>query len=163
MSKATNFVPAGTQTVIPHLVLQGAPAAIEFYKKAFGAEEVYRLAMEDGRIMHADLKFGDCHVFMADDFPNMEGCPSSHLPLSRGNVTIHMFVPDIDAAFKRAVDAGAKADMPPMDMFWGDRYGRLTDPYGHTWSLATHKEDLNPEEIGKNAAECMKQMAQACK
>ncbi len=163
MSKATNFVPAGTQTVIPHLVLQGAPAAIEFYKKAFGAEEVYRLAMEDGRIMHADLKFGDCHVFMADDFPNMEGCPSSHLPLSRGNVTIHMFVPDIDAAFKLAVDAGAKADMPPMDMFWGDRYGRLTDPYGHTWSLATHKEDLTPEEIGKNAAECMKQMAQACK
>ena len=74
-----------------------------------------------------------------------------------------MFVPDIDAAFKRAVDAGAKADMPPMDMFWGDRYGRLTDPYGHTWSLATHKEDLTPEEIGKNAAECMKQMAQACK
>ena len=130
--------------------MKGASRAIDFYKKAFGAQEIGRLTGPDGKsIMHANLKIGDSHVFLVDEMPQM-GCrgPES---IGATPVTIHMYVEDVDAAFGKAVAAGAQVRMPVADMFWGDRYGILTDPFGHSWSLATHKEDLSPEEIGKRA------------
>jgi uncharacterized glyoxalase superfamily protein PhnB len=137
-------------TLTPHLVVKGASKAIEFYKKAFGAEEIGRLSAPDGKsVMHADLKIGDSHIFVVDEFPEMD----SRGPQSFGGtpVTIHMYVEDVDAAFGKAVAAGAKVRMPLADMFWGDRYGILNDPFGHSWSLATHKEELTPDEIRKRA------------
>ena len=150
-------VPDGYHTLTPHLVVKGASEAIEFYKKAFGAEEIGRVPGPDGKtLMHAELKIGDSRLFLVDEwlffvdeFPEMQ-CRG---PQSVGGtpVTIHMYVEDVDAAFKRAVAAGAQVRMPLEDMFWGDRYGVLADPFGHAWSLATHKEDLKPEEIAARA------------
>ena len=150
MNNQSKPIPEGFHTLTPHLVVKGAGPAIEFYKKAFGAEELGRLNATDGQsVMHADLKIGDSHVFLVDEFPEM-GCRG---PESIGGtpVTIHMYVDDVDAAFGKAVAAGATVQMPLADMFWGDRYGVLTDPFGHSWSMASHKEDLTPEEIGKRA------------
>ncbi len=150
MSPRAQPVPAGFHTLTPHLVVKGASRAIEFYKKAFGAEEICRLAGPDGKsVMHADLKIGDSHVMLVDEFPAMD-CRG---PQSLGGtpVTLHMYVEDVDAAFGKAVAAGAKVRMPLANMFWGDRYGMLVDPFGHAWSLATHQEDLTPEEIGRRA------------
>jgi PhnB protein len=160
MTKATNYIPAGTHTVTPHLILRGVAKAIEFYKKAFGAEELYRLPMPDGRIMHACITIGDSRVFLADEMPERSECGMlSPESLKATHASMHVYVPNVDEAFKRAIDAGAKSKMPVQDMFWGDRYGQVVDPFGQPWSLATHKEDLTPEQIQKNAAECMKQMA----
>lgn len=150
MSSRVKPIPGGFHTLTPHLVVKGASKAIEFYKKAFGAEEIGRLPGPDGKsIIHADLKIGDSHVFLVDEIPEM----NCHGPQSVGGtpVTIHMYVEDVDDAFGKAVSAGAKVRMPLSDMFWGDRYGVLTDPFGHSWSMATHKEDLTPAEIGKRA------------
>lgn len=150
MTNRVKAIPTGFHTLTPHLVVKGASRAIDFYKKAFGAQEISRSPGPDGNtIMHADLKIGDSHVFLVDEMPQM-GCrgPES---IGATPVTIHMYVEDVDAAFGKAVAAGAKVRMPVADMFWGDRYGILTDPFGHSWSLATHKEDLTPEEIGKRA------------
>jgi uncharacterized glyoxalase superfamily protein PhnB len=150
MNSRIKPIPSGFHTLTPHLVVKGASQAIEFYKKAFGAEELFRMPGPDGKsIMHADLKIGDSHVFLVDEFPEM-GCRG---PASIGGtpVTIHMYVEDVDAAFGKAVAAGAQVRMPLADMFWGDRYGVLADPFGHAWSIATHKEDLTPEQIGKRA------------
>ena len=150
MSSQIKPIPDGFHTLTPHLVVKGASQAIEFYKKAFGAEELGRLTGPNGNsVMHADLKIGDSHIFLVDEFPEMD-CRG---PQSIGGtpVTIHMYVEDVDAAFDKAVAAGATEQMPVADMFWGDRYGVLTDPFGHSWSLASHKEDLTPEEIAKRA------------
>ncbi len=125
--------------LIPHLVVDGAAQAIEFYKKAFGAVEQLRMPEENGkRLMHAQMTI-DGYVFMlADDFPEYHG-GKQHSPKALGAtpVTLHRYVPDVDAAFKKAIDAGGTAVMPPADMFWGDRYGQVKDPFGHVWSLAT--------------------------
>jgi uncharacterized glyoxalase superfamily protein PhnB len=150
MSTAVKPIPAGFHTLTPHLIVKGASKAIDFYKKAFGAEELGRLTAPDGKsILHADLKIGDSHVFLADEFPQMD-CRG---PASIGGtpVTVHMYVEDVDAAFGKAVAAGGKVKLPLADMFWGDRYGVLNDPFGHSWSLATHKKDLTPEQIRKGA------------
>jgi len=150
MTNRVKPIPSGFHTLTPHLVVKGASRAIDFYKKAFGAQEIGRLTGPDGKsIMHANLKIGDSHVFLVDEMPQM-GCrgPES---IGATPVTIHMYVEDVDATFGKAVAAGAQVRMPVADMFWGDRYGILTDPFGHSWSLATHKEDLSPEEIGKRA------------
>ena len=150
MSSRVKPIPSGFHTLTPHLVVKGASQAIEFYKKAFGAEELGRMPGPDGKsIMHADLKIGDSHVLLVDEFPEM-GCRGPH-SIGGTAVTIHMYVEDVDAAFDKAVAAGAQVRMPLADMFWGDRYGVLADPFGHAWSMATHKEDLTPEEIGKRA------------
>lgn len=143
-------IPAGFHTVTPHLVVKGASDAIEFYKKAFGAQELGRHLAPDGKsIHHAAVKIGDSIVFLVDEFPQM-GCRG---PLSIGGtaVILHMYVTDVDAAFNRAVAAGAQVRMPVSDMFWGDRYGVVTDPFGHQWSLATHKEDLSPEQLAERS------------
>jgi PhnB protein len=141
-------IPEGKHTIVPHLVIQGAAKAIEFYKKAFGAVEEARMPTPDGKIMHACLKIGDSCLFLCDEFPDMGGCKSPQA-LGGTPVTIHLNVEDADAVFARAVAAGATAKMPPADMFWGDRYGKLTDPFGHDWSVSTHKEDVSPEEMKK--------------
>lgn len=149
MNKSAQQIPAGFHTLTPHLVVKGASKAIEFYKKAFGAEELGRLPAPDGNVMHADLKIGDSHLFLVEEMPAMD----SRGPQLIGGtpVTIHMYVKDVDTAFEKAVAAGAEVRMPLQDMFWGDRYGVLTDPFGHSWSLATHQEDLSPAEVAKRA------------
>jgi PhnB protein len=146
----TKSIPAGHHTLTPHLIVNGVAKAIEFYKEAFNAEELLRLPGPDGKsIMHAALQVGDSRFFLVDESPAM--CVKGPLSLGGTPVTIHIYVEDVDAAFKQATTAGAQTVMPPADMFWGDRYAVITDPFGHKWSLATHKEDLTPEEIGKRA------------
>jgi uncharacterized glyoxalase superfamily protein PhnB len=149
MSKSTRPIPPGHEHLIPHLVCDPCSEAIEFYKKAFGAEEIHHMPSPDGRkIMHAALRLGNSIIFLNDDFPEFCG-GKSHTPkaLTGTPVTIHHYVEDCDAAVKRAQDAGATVMMPPADMFWGDRYGIVVDPYGHKWSFATHIKDLTPAEM----------------
>ena len=150
----TKPIPEGAHTVTPHLVLSDASKAIEFYKKAFGAQEMSRLPAQDGkRLMHACIQIGDSRVFLADDFPEYcGGMPRTPEALKGSPVTIHLYVEDIDAVFKQALDAGATELMPPQDMFWGDRYGRLMDPFYHQWSLATRIKDMQPAEMAEAAA-----------
>jgi uncharacterized glyoxalase superfamily protein PhnB len=143
-------------TITPHLVCEGAADAIEFYKKAFDAVELMRLPGENGRIMHAALKIGESTLMLADDFPDYGGLGPKALKGSP--VTLHLYSPDVDAAFKQAIEAGATVRMEVADMFWGDRYGQVTDPFGHHWSIATHVKDVTPEEM----AEAMKQMPHDC-
>lgn len=141
-------IPDGYRTITPHLVIDGAAKAIEFYKKAFGAEEIRRSAGPGGKIMHAALKIGDSMLMIADDFPEWRG-GKAHNPKALGGsgVTIHLYVHDVDAAMDRAVKAGATVEMPAADMFWGDRYGHIHDPFGHSWSIATHVKDMTPAEM----------------
>ena len=155
--KRVSPIPRGYHSVTPAIMVRGAAGAIDFYKRAFGARERMRMAGPDGKVMHAELRFGDSVVFLGDEMPD-QGKPS---PQTLGNATgsLHLYVPNVDVAVKRAVDAGARVTMPIADMFWGDRYGKVTDPYGHEWGLATHKEDVTPAQMKKRAAEFMKQMA----
>ncbi len=146
-------IPEGYHTLTPHIVVRGAAEAIEFYKKAFGAEELCRMNGPDGNsVMHAELKIGDSPFMLCDESPQMEKwlAPPS---LNGTTVALMMYVPDVDKAFQRAVDAGATVSMPLMDTFWGDRFGKVTDPFGHEWELATHIQDLTPDEIAKGAEE----------
>jgi PhnB protein len=150
MTHQIKAIPEGMHTITPHLVVKGAGQAIDFYKKAFGAQELVRMLWPGGdTIMHAHLRIGDSPLFLVEEMPDM----GSRGPEIGGGspVTIHLYVEDVDSAFNAALAAGAKQIMPPSDMFWGDRWGKLVDPFGHEWSLATHKEDLTPEEIGKRA------------
>ncbi|CAM2191776.1 VOC family protein [Paraburkholderia sp. A1RI_3L] len=143
-SSAVNPIPPGMHTVTPHLICEGAAEAIEFYKKAFGAVEAFRLDGPNGKIAHACIRIGDSSVMLVDTQP---GCSDSPVSLKGSPVTIHLYVEDADAVMDRAAAAGAKVTMPAADMFWGDRYGRLEDPFGHQWSVATHKRDLTPDQI----------------
>ena len=138
-------VPDGTHTITPHLVCAGAADAIEFYKRAFGAVEQMRLPAPGGGIMHAALKIGDSMLMLVDEMPEWGSLGPKALKGSP--VTVHLSVPDVDATLARAVAAGANVTMPVADMFWGDRYGQLEDPFGHKWSVATHVRDLTPEQI----------------
>ncbi len=149
---AVNPIPEGFTSVTPHLIIKDAGKAIDFYKKAFGAEELFRMPGPDGKtVMHAEIKIGNSHVMLADEFPDY-GCVGPQT-LKGSPVTIHLYVENADASYKRAVDAGAKATMPLTDMFWGDRYGKIEDPFGHHWSIATHIEDVAPEECARRSAE----------
>jgi PhnB protein len=137
-------VPEDMHTVTPHLVCAGAADAIEFYKKAFGAVEEARLPGPNGRLMHAMIRIAGSAVMLVDEMPEWGALgPKS---LKGSPVTIHLYVENVDAFVKRAVDAGAKVTMPVEDMFWGDRYGKLEDPFGHHWSVATHIRDVSMEE-----------------
>ena len=149
-------IPGGMHSVTPHLVCAGAAKAIEFYKKAFGAEEQARLPGPDGRIMHAAVKIGDSTVMLVDEMPEWGSLgPNS---LKGSPVTIHLYVEDADRFVERAAKAGAKVTMPVSEQFWGDRYGKLDDPFGHHWSVATHVRDVGPEEMKKAMKEMEKQM-----
>jgi uncharacterized glyoxalase superfamily protein PhnB len=149
MSKSSTPIPSGQENLIPHLVCSPCAEAIAFYKKAFGAEEIHRIPAPDGRrIMHAAIRIGKSYLFLVDDFPEFCGGKSSTPIALKGTpVSIHHYVENCDAAIKRAQDAGATVEMPAADMFWGDRYGVVTDPYGHKWSFATHLKDLTPAEM----------------
>jgi len=140
-------IPEGYRTVTPYLIIRDAARAIEFYVKAFGAKEVMRMPMPDGKLAHAEIQIGDSMIMIADE--NLEWGARSPETLSGTPVGIFLYVPDVDATFKQAVDAGATPTMPPSDMFWGDRYGKVKDPFGHEWSVGTHIEDVSPEEMGK--------------
>jgi PhnB protein len=161
MSKPVKIVPDGCHTVTPYLVVDGAARAIEFYKQAFGAEEVSRSPGPDGKsIMHAALQIGDSRIYLCDEFPGA-GCRSPKA-VGATTVSLHLYLADVDAAFQRAVTAGAQPCMPPADMFWGDRYAKVSDPFGHEWGLATHKEDVSPEEMGRRSQAFFAQMAKHC-
>lgn len=145
MQQAVRPIPEGYHSVTPHLVCAGAPEAIEFYKQAFGAVEIGRMPMPDGRIAHAEIRIGDARVMLSEHFPEF----SSRDPrmLQGTPVTLHLYVQDADAAWDQAVAAGAKPTMPLADAFWGDRYGQVEDPFGHRWSIATRQRDLSIEEM----------------
>jgi uncharacterized glyoxalase superfamily protein PhnB len=142
-------IPDGYHTLTPYMTVRDAARAIEFYKQAFGAVEKGVMNGPDGKIMHAELRIGDSIVMLADEFPQY----GSMSPLSTGGagMGLHIYVEDVDSAFDRAVKAGASVEMPVSDMFWGDRYGKLADPFGHKWSIATHKADLSMEEMAEGA------------
>ena len=147
---ATTPIPAGMHTLTAHIICEGAADAIAFYKKAFNAEELARLPGPNGKIMHAAVRIGDSVLMLMDDFAEWGSLGPKAL---KGTpVTLHLYVKDVDAAMKQAVDAGATLAMPAEDMFWGDRYGQVVDPFGHRWSIATHQFDYTPEEIQQNMA-----------
>lgn len=161
--KATNLkrkvapVPRGYHTVTPYLTVRGAAEAIDFYKRALGAKEIMRMPGPDGKsVMHAELRIGDSMVMLSDELPTS----SCKAPTTLGGTTtmLMLYVPNADAAFKQAVNAGCKVRMPLADMFWGDRFGTLEDPYGNVWGLATHKEDVSPKEMTRRAQAAMAQM-----
>jgi PhnB protein len=142
---AAKAIPEGMHSLTAYLTCDGASDAIKFYKKAFDAVEVSRLANKDGKVMNAMIRIGDSGLMVMDEFPEMKALgPKS---LKGSPVTIHLQVEDVDAAVKQAVAAGAKIHMPPADMFWGDRYAQLEDPFGHHWSVATHIRDMSQKEI----------------
>ncbi len=156
---AAKPVPDGFTTITPHIVVKGGSEAIGFYKKAFGAEEIVRVPGPDGKsVMHAELQIGNARLLLHDEMPGCGGGPQAPSTINGTSLTIHLYVEDVDAVFKKAVGAGGKETMPVTDMFWGDRYGVLVDPFGHHWGVATHKQDLTPEQIGKAAEEFFAQM-----
>lgn len=147
----------GYRTVTPYLALDDAAAAIEFYKDAFGATERGRMETPDGKIGHAEIEIGDSLVMLSDAFPQAATRPPSELGGTTSSV--FLYVDDVDALAAQAVKAGAKVTQEIADQFWGDRFGSLTDPFGHVWSVATHVEDLTPEEIAERAKQAMGAMS----
>lgn len=147
MTAKVKATPDGYHTATPYLIIQGAAAALDFYKKAFGATELMRMAQSDGRLGHAEMRIGDSCIMLADEVPEME----YRGPKSLGGtpVSILLYFEDVDAVVARAVAAGAKLTRPVQDQFYGDRSGVLEDPFGHLWTIATHKEDVSPEEIDR--------------
>jgi len=155
MAKA---IPEGYHTVTPALTVKSGAEAIEFYKKAFGAEEVMRVHGPDGKsLMHAEIRVGDSRIMLGEEWPDQRALAPSSAGAATGS--LYLYVADVDAAFKRAVSAGAKALMPVTDMFWGDRFGQVEDPSGHRWGLATHVEDPSPEEITRRQRELFASMS----
>ena len=146
MTDKVKAIPDGFHTITPHLTVRDATRALEFYKQAFGAEVLSVAPGPDGKVMHASIKIGDSILMLNDEFPEYGGDPAP--TGSRGTgVVLHFYLENVDAAFQRAVSAGASVKMPLMDQFWGDRYGVLMDPFGHKWSLATHTRDMTQEEM----------------
>ncbi len=150
-TKAKHFIPEGYTSLTPYLIIRDAARAIEWYTKALGAKEIMRMPMPDGRVGHAELQVGNARLMLGDEVPD-QGC---HAPQSVGGTPVHIFLycENVDATFKSAVDSGATPRMPPTDMFWGDRYGKFGDPFGHEWGIATHTTDCTAEEMTKGAEE----------
>ena len=157
-AKKVSPIPEGYYTATPYLTIRGVDKAIEWYKKAFGAVERVSMPDPSGKISHAEIQIGNSIVMMGEEFPEM-GARSPQTIGGTGS-SILLYVENVDAAFKRAADAGATVLMPPADMFWGDRYGKLADPFGHQWSIATHIQDLTLEETQKGADAFYASMAQ---
>ena len=153
----TKPIPDGYHTVTPYLAFEDAAEAIEFYKKAFGAKERMRMESPNGQIGHAELEIGDSLVMLADAFPQSTTRPPSELGGTTGGV--FLYVEDVDAVVKQATNAGATITMEVADQFWGDRFGSVKDPFGHSWSVATHVEDVPPEEMAERAKEAMAAMS----
>jgi len=159
--KAKQAIPPGYHTVTPSLFVRDGAEAIDFYKKAFGAEERMRMAGPDGKIGHAELKIGDSIIFLSDENPAF----GTKSPQSLGGISgaLYLYVEDVDTAFQRAIDAGGKVKVPVADMFWGDRVGNFVDPYGHSWTLSTHTQDLSAQEMEEGAKKFYAEMAQSQK
>jgi uncharacterized glyoxalase superfamily protein PhnB len=155
MAKAKHAIPQGYSAVTPYLIVRDADAAIAFYNKAFDAKETVRMPGPDGKVMHAEINIGGSMIMLSDEFP--ERGALSAASLNGSPVSVFLYVPDADAVFASAVAAGATVQAPLMDMFWGDRWGAVSDPFGLRWQIATHKEDLTPEEMEKRAAAAMAQ------
>ena len=158
MSNPVRAVPEGYHNVTPYLTCKNTAKAIDFYKSVFGATEVMRMVGPDGKIGHAELKIGDSHVFLADEFPGMNSAPTPGVKNACG---IFLYLENVDAAFNRATSAGATVDMPLANQFWGDRYGKITDPFGHQWGLSQHVEDVAPDEMKRRSEEWQAKMAKA--
>jgi PhnB protein len=141
-----NFIPAGYRTMTPSLVLKDAHRAVEFYKQAFGAEERFRMSTPDGKVAHAELQIGDSIMMLSE---------AMREPVT--SASLYLYVPNVDAVIQRAIAAGAQANMPAADMFWGDRFGSVSDPFGVRWGIATHIEDVAPEELKKREAQLFAQ------
>jgi PhnB protein len=159
MAAKVKPVPEGYNTVTPYLIVDGAARALEFYKKAFGAREVMRHDAPGGKIGHAEIRIGNSPIMLADEFPEM----AAKGPQAFGGspVSLHLYVEDVDALTRQAVAAGAKLTRQVEDQFYGDRLGSVTDPFGHIWHIATHKEDLSPEEMKQRANKHMKEQAKS--
>jgi PhnB protein len=158
MTSTVKPIPQGFHSVTPSLTIRGAADAIEYYKKALGAKELMRMPGPGGKVMHAELQIGDSIIFISDEFPEY-GTSRSPQTLGGATGTLNIYVEDVDTAFNRAVSAGGKVNMPVADMFWGDRYGKLIDPFGHSWSIGTHKEDLSGQEVERRGREMFAQMS----
>jgi uncharacterized glyoxalase superfamily protein PhnB len=156
MTTAVKRIPEGCHTLSAHLAVRGAAQAIEFYKQAFGARELRRHPGPEGKVLHAEMQIGDSRLYLNDEFPDMGSCA----PPSLGGtpVTLHLWAEDVDALFNQAVRAGAQVLMPVADMFWGDRFGMVQDPFGHRWSLASHIQDLTPEQLDAAGAAAMSEV-----
>ncbi len=155
MAGKVKAIPDGFNTLSAHLAVKDAAKAIEFYKKAFGAEEIFRMPGPGGQgVMHAEMRFGNSTLMLCQEMPGQQcSLVSPQTASNKCTAVLHLYVENADAAYDRAVKAGATASMPLMDAFWGDRYGQVTDPFGQVWSIATHKQDLTPEQIAKGAEE----------
>jgi PhnB protein len=154
---ATQPIPEGYHTVTPYLAVEDATEAIEYYTKAFDAKERVRMETPDGKVGHAELEIGDSIVMLSDPFPQASTKPPNEL--GGTTVSVFMYVEDVDAVVKKAVDAGAMVTMEVADQFWGDRFGSVKDPFGHLWSIATHVEDVPPEEMAERAKAAMAAMS----
>jgi PhnB protein len=150
-------IPEGYHSVTPYLTVNNAARAIDFYQRAFGAKKIMQMDGPDGKISHAELKIGDSMLMLSDEMPRGNKSPQS---LGGSTVGIFLYVDNVDTVFNQAKSAGAKVDAPLEDMFWGDRFGKLTDPFGHSWALATHIEDVAPQDMKKRAQEAMAKMQQ---
>ena len=146
----TKYIPDGYHTATPYLIVTGAARALDFYKRAFGAQEVLRMDSPDGKVMHAEIKIGDSHIMLADEYPDMDA--RSPQTIGGTPVSLMLYLEDADGVTARAVSAGAKLLRPVQDQFYGDRCGTIADPFGHKWTIATHKEDVSPDEVRKRAA-----------
>jgi len=155
---AVKPIPDGYHTVTPSIVVKDAARAIEFYRKAFGAKERGVMQGPDGKVMHAELTIGDSIIMLSDEFPEFGAVSPQTLGGSPSG--LHIYVENVDAAFDQAVRSGGQVEMPVMEQFWGDRYGRLRDPFGHKWSIATHTRDLSTDEMRRGMDEAMTQMQQ---
>ena len=161
MPSQVKSIPQGFHSVTPYLTLSDASRALDFYKRAFGAQELVRMDGPEGKIGHAEIKIGDSIIMLGDEMP----AGGARSPQSLGGTTagVFLYVQDVDAVFNQAVSAGAQVEAPVADMFWGDRYGRLKDPFGHSWSVATHMEDVAPAEMSKRMQEATAKMRQQTK
>jgi PhnB protein len=158
MSNNVRPVPEGYHSISPAITCKNAARALDFYKEAFGATEINRMAGPGGVVMHAELRIGDSVIFVSDEFPGMSAAPAPGVTPSS---YLFLYTPDVDTVFNRAVAAGAQVSMPVTDMFWGDRYGKVTDPFGHSWGVATHVEDVSPDEMMRRSAEWTASMNKA--
>ncbi len=158
MPNPVRAIPEGYHSITPGLTCKDAARAIDYYKSVLGAAEIMRMPGPEGKIMHAELRIGDSVIFVTDEFPGMSCAPT---PGATNPVYIFLYTENVDATFNRAVAAGAKVDMPLADQFWGDRYGKITDPFGHQWGLAQHVEDVAPDEMKRRSDEWTAKMAKA--
>jgi PhnB protein len=151
-------IPEGYHSISPQLTCRDAARAIDFYKQIFGAKQLVRMDGPGGKVMHAELQIGDSRIMINDEFPGVCAAPNPSQPHSS---SLFLYTDDVDSLFKRAIQAGSKSDMPLENQFWGDRYGKFTDPFGHQWGVATHVEDVSPEEMKRRSAEAVAKMSKA--